>query len=71
MIWFKACPRCKSGDLHLDEDNCKHCLQCGYTQRTRNGTLVALELALLFGTGDGGKEQMASEATEQATAIAV
>lgn len=33
MIWFKACPRCKEGDLGLVEDaygKYKQCFQCGH-----------------------------------------
>ena len=33
MIWFKACPRCRVGDLVLDQDLYGWnilCLQCGY-----------------------------------------
>jgi uncharacterized protein (DUF983 family) len=33
MIWFKACPRCKLGDLYLNEDiygKYRQCLQCGH-----------------------------------------
>lgn len=35
MIRFKACPRCKEGDLVLMEDifgKYWDCMQCGYTQ---------------------------------------
>ncbi len=33
MIWFKSCPRCKQGDLHLYDDSYgayKQCIQCGH-----------------------------------------
>ena len=32
MIWFKSCPRCHFGDITLDEDGDRLCLQCGYIQ---------------------------------------
>ena len=33
MIWFKACPRCQTGDLSLAEDiygKYLQCMQCGH-----------------------------------------
>ena len=33
MIWFKSCPRCQVGDMTLDEDGDRLCLQCGYVPR--------------------------------------
>ena len=30
MYWLSSCPRCSNGDLYLDEDDCRHCIQCGY-----------------------------------------
>ena len=32
MIWFKSCPRCKQGDLTLNEDDDRACMQCGYVE---------------------------------------
>ena len=29
MMWLKACPRCKTGDVTLDQDGDRSCLQCG------------------------------------------
>ena len=29
MMWLKECPRCTTGDVTLDEDGDKICLQCG------------------------------------------
>ena len=32
-MWFKSCPKCKSGDLHLDRDTYgkfQRCIQCGF-----------------------------------------
>ncbi|MBM3933695.1 MAG: hypothetical protein FJ319_05255 [SAR202 cluster bacterium] len=31
MMWLKSCPRCSTGDMYLDEDDQKHCFQCGFT----------------------------------------
>ena len=32
MMYLKSCPRCETGDMYLDEDNSRHCFQCGYVQ---------------------------------------
>ena len=32
MLWLNSCPRCRTGDMYLDEDNSRHCLQCAYIQ---------------------------------------
>ena len=31
-MWFKSCPRCNNGDMYLDEDNDRHCMQCGFKE---------------------------------------
>jgi hypothetical protein len=51
MIWYKECPRCKVGDMNLDEDDARHCLQCGYKEDT---TMAAMEpeTARLFNLED-------------------
>ena len=44
MIWFKACPRCKVGDLVLAEDiygKYQQCFQCGHLVYPRNDVAVA------------------------------
>ena len=61
MIWFKVCPRCTTGDLYLDEDNCGHCLQCGYIRR---GPTSSKPAGLL--DGDGRSELPVSIAREAA-----
>ena len=43
MLWMQSCPRCQNGDMYLDQDDCKHCMQCGYVANTTN---PAAELAL-------------------------
>ena len=47
MLWLKACERCKNGDMYLDEDGFKHCLQCSNTQP--NGELSISRLERLLG----------------------
>ena len=49
MIWFKACQRCQTGDVHLDEDNSRHCFQCGYIQYDRSSRNMLAELSELLG----------------------
>ena len=36
MISLKSCPRCMTGDMYLDEDNSRHCLQCGHIPMNRD-----------------------------------
>ena len=50
MIWFKAYQRCQTGDVHLDEDNSRHCFQCGYIQYDRSSRNMLAELSELLGT---------------------
>jgi hypothetical protein len=41
MIWFKACPRCKVGDLALSEDiygKYQQCFQCGHVIYPKDST---------------------------------
>ena len=35
MVWIKSCPRCEQGDMYLDEDDCEHCMQCGFVSVNR------------------------------------
>ena len=53
MMWFKACPRCRSGDLYLDGDDSRHCMQCGYIQYSSNETNTAAGLMPLVDLDDG------------------
>ena len=35
VVWMKACPRCKTGDLHLKADmygKYIECVQCGFSK---------------------------------------
>ena len=41
MFWLKTCPRCTTGDMYLDEDSSRHCMQCGliqYPDRGKSGS---------------------------------
>lgn len=70
MTWFKACPRCIQGDMYLDEDICRHCLQCGYIQPSTDNKSIAYQLAVLLGFDDGKREPVAADALEQVPALA-
>ncbi len=55
MMWLKACPRCKWGDMYRDEDELRHCMQCGFIQGSRHGGAAAVELARLLGEDTADK----------------
>lgn len=70
MTYLKACPRCKQGDMYLDEDDCRHCLQCGHIQYSTDASLFAFNLAhfpRLDGTTHG---QLVSDRLEKASGFA-
>ena len=46
MLWLKACERCENGDMYLDEDGFKHCLQCSHTQPHGESSVSRLEKLL-------------------------
>ena len=54
MMWFKSCPRCQTGDQYLDEDDAKHCMQCGHKQYPPAETVVLGGKALVLPSGPGG-----------------
>ena len=64
MMWLKACPRCNKGDMYQDEDNLKHCMQCGFIQGSVDGTTAQLALARLL-------DSRPVEKVERAEAVAV
>ena len=49
MMWLTACLRCETGALYLDEDNQRHCMQCGHVQYSRTDPRAAAELVRLLG----------------------
>ena len=71
MMFLRACPRCKQGDLYLDEDNARHCFQCGHVQHTADASPLVSEIAGLFGTGDWPEETAVRERVAQLSGIAV
>lgn len=65
MMWLKACPRCETGALYLDEDNERHCMQCGYIQHSLTDPRAARELVRLLTTDDGTGSNIAPHLREQ------
>ena len=71
MLWLKACPRCQTGDLYLDEDDSKHCMQCGHIQYAANSAGILAGLSELV-TAQGGKTRRAGSIVSRPTeAVAV
>ena len=67
MVWLKSCPRCQNGDMYLDEDSCKHCMQCGHVANTTN---PAAELAARwFEVVKGGDQPVSVDSLERLTAL--
>ena len=58
MIWLKACPRCKQGDMCPDEDDTRLCLHCGYVQYRKDDS--ALRLRRFLGLDAADEEPLAS-----------
>ena len=71
MFWFKSCPRCKLGDMTLDEDNYRLCLQCGYVQYSVGANVIAPQGAHLFHVYDGKTELAGSDRELRETVVAV
>ena len=65
MIWFKSCPRCKTGDLTPDGDDHRHCMQCGYTQYSSSEPAVEPELAWLLRAATNQRAAAVGAATLQ------
>ena len=63
MVWLKECPRCKNGDLYLDQDDCRHCMQCGYVQYPAAAPHAVERARLKLGLGSTGVRNL-----ERATA---
>ena len=71
MLWFKSCPRCKQGDMTLDEENDKLCLQCGYIQYSVGGTVIAPQSAHVFRVDDDETELAVSGRQRRETPVTV
>ena len=56
MMWLKACPRCTNGDMYRDEDELRHCMQCGFIQGyTADVKTAQEELARFLSSGSAAK----------------
>ena len=71
MMWIKSCPRCRLGDMTLDEDNHRLCLQCGYIRYSAAEPGVAPEAAGLFHLGYADLWRTLIERAEQEKGVAV
>ena len=71
MIWYKSCPRCEKGDMILDEDNYKNCLQCGYVQYSATQLDISNELVKLLQFLDGSEKTMVGELRRKVAAVAL
>ena len=71
MIWFKSCPRCKRGDMTLDEDGDRLCLECGYVQYSVVEPGVAPEATGLFHMGYADSWRTLNERAGQEKAVVV
>ena len=71
MLSLKSCPRCKLGDMTLDEDNDQLCLQCGYIQYSVSETVIAPQSAHLFRVDDDESEPVVSGRARRETVVAV
>ena len=63
MIWFKACPKCRVGDLYLDQDQYGEyirCFQCGYNQDLPNKAVTAPQPVPSLHLKPGDSEQLPS-----------
>ena len=52
MVWFKSCPRCRTGDMMLEQDEYgfrARCVQCSYAKdiADRHSSVSKLQLHLL------------------------
>ncbi len=59
MMWLKACPRCKQGDMYRDEDDLRHCMQCGFIQGSFDVTTAQLALTRFLDSGPAEKVEHA------------
>ncbi len=71
MFLFKACPRCQTGDLHLDEDDSKHCMQCGHVQHGANGGGILAGLSELVAAQGGETMRVGSRRLRRTEDVAV
>ena len=71
MMWFKSCTRCQTGDMTLDEDGDKLCLQCGYTQRLATAPMVSGDFWDLLRMLEAEADEAEGSETPRETVLAV
>ena len=71
MMWFKACPRCKQGDMALDEDNDRLCLQCGFILHQVGAPAVANDIAEMVRVDDAQTKRIVVDTAPREAAVAV
>ena len=71
MMWIKSCPRRKLGDMTLDEDSYRLCLQCGNVRYSAPEPRVAPEAAGLFHMGYADLWRTLNERAEKENTVAV
>ena len=71
MFMFKACPRCQTGDLYLDEDDSKHCMQCGHIQHAANSGGILAGLSELVTARGGEAMRTGSRRSRRTETVAV
>ena len=73
MLWLRSCPRCENGDMCLDGDDSRHCMQCGYVQVSTSQTGASARLALLLGfdRNTGHDDKAPAEEVGQSPSVAV
>ena len=71
MIWFKSCPRCAVGDMTLDEDGDRLCLQCSYVQRSAAVPSMSGEFADVFRVSQDESESAAGYTARREAVLAV
>ena len=71
MMLLKSCPRCKQGDLYLNGDDDKHCLQCGYVEYQTSNALLAIDLERFLGGNESKNAPATTGEVEEASPVAV
>ncbi len=71
MIWYKSCPRCTSGDLTLDEDGDKLCLQCVYIEVSVRQHTLTSRVLISRGIGADGARSRTGGASRRRAVVAV
>ena len=71
MLWLRSCTRCQTGALYLDEDDTKHCMQCGHVQHGANGGGILAGLSELVAAQGGETMRVGSRRLRRTEDVAV